>query len=54
MEGEQREGGEEERGDHWRSQDFVLRGAENRGAEFERRAGSPVGNREGVSPSPAD
>jgi len=35
---------------HWRSQDFVLRGPENRGAEF----ASGEGNGEGVSPSPAE
>ena len=41
---------------HWRSQDFVLRGPENRGAaEFETpKASSGEENGEGVSPSPAD
>jgi len=43
---------------HWRSQDFVLRGPENRGAvgaEFEMpKASSEERNGEGVSPSPAD
>jgi len=40
---------------HWRSQDFVLRGLKNRGAEFETpKASSGEGNGERVSPSPAD
>ena len=43
---------------HWRSQDFVLRGPENRGAvgaEFETpKASSGEGDGEGVPPSPAD
>jgi len=37
---------------HWRSQDFVLRGPENRGAEFETPSGE--GNGDGVSPAPAN
>jgi len=43
---------------HWRSQDFVLRGPENRGAvsaEFETpKFSSGEGNGEELSPSPAD
>jgi len=43
---------------HWRSQDIVLRGPENRGAvgaEFETpKASSREGKGEGVSPSQAD
>jgi len=35
--------------DHWRSQDFVLRGPENRGAEFETpKASSGEGDGEGA------
>jgi len=36
---------------HWRSQDFVLRGPENRGAVFETpKASSGEGNGEGYPP----
>jgi len=37
---------------HWRIQDLVLRGPENRSAVGATRGGE--GNGEGVSPSPAD